>query len=146
RDPQLPLLLGLARAADPDPWRDRFRDPAVWGDRAALTGLAREVDVERQSPMLLTSLARRLRVKGADATELDKQTLLCHPRDFWLHLRTALDVKEPEAQVGLYFVALAIRPNSAVAYSNLSISLWEQGDLRGAVIAAKRALKINPNL
>src|SRR5262249_46476238 len=31
-DPQVALLLGLARAADPDPWRDRFRDPATWSD------------------------------------------------------------------------------------------------------------------
>src|SRR5262245_38300650 len=34
-------LLGLARRADPDPaWGDRFREPKVWDDRAALRRLA----------------------------------------------------------------------------------------------------------
>ena len=144
KDPQLAPLLGLARAADPHPWRDSFRDPAVWGDRAALTRLAREVDVERQSPTILASLGRRLKVTRADATALYKQAVLCHPRDFWLHLSAALDAGEPGVQVGFYLAALAVRPNSAVAYSNLSGCLWSQGDLRGAVTAAKKALEINP--
>jgi len=29
-------LAAVARAADPDPWRDRFRDPAVWADPGLL--------------------------------------------------------------------------------------------------------------
>jgi serine/threonine-protein kinase len=29
-------LLEVARRADPDPWRDRVRDPAAWDDAAAL--------------------------------------------------------------------------------------------------------------
>ena len=36
-------LLRTARLADPDPtWRDRVRDPVVWGDRQALERLAAE--------------------------------------------------------------------------------------------------------
>jgi eukaryotic-like serine/threonine-protein kinase len=144
RDPQLARLLELARAADPDPWRDRFRDPAVWNDRTALTALAGDVDVERQSPTILTSLGWRLQQTGADSTALYKQAILYHPRDFWLHLNAASDAKEPGAQVGLNLAACAIRPNSPMAYSNLSKSLREQGDLRGALTAANRALAINP--
>ena len=34
-------LLGVARRADPDPWRDRVRDPAAWRDGKALAELAR---------------------------------------------------------------------------------------------------------
>ena len=145
QDPQLARLLELARAADPDPWRDRFRDPAVWSDRAALTALAGEVDVERQSPTILASLGWRLHVTGADSTALYKQAILYHPRDFWLHLNAANYAKEPGARVGLNLAACAIRPNSPMAYSNLSKSLREQGDLRGAVTAANRALAIDPN-
>ena len=33
-------LLGLARRAEPDPWRDRVRDPAAWRDGKALAELA----------------------------------------------------------------------------------------------------------
>jgi serine/threonine-protein kinase len=63
-DPQLARLLELARAADPDPWRDRFRDPTVWADREALTRLAKEVDVGRQSPTVLVSLGWSLGAYG----------------------------------------------------------------------------------
>ena len=34
-------VLGVARRADPDPWRDRVRDPAAWRDGKALAELAR---------------------------------------------------------------------------------------------------------
>ena len=34
-------LLAVASRADPDPWRDRVRDPAVWRDGKALAELAR---------------------------------------------------------------------------------------------------------
>jgi hypothetical protein len=67
-DPQVARLLELARAADPDPWRDRFRDPAVWADRAALTKLANEVDVEQQLPTVLSSLCWWLLVNKEDPT------------------------------------------------------------------------------
>src|SRR5262249_33626334 len=36
-------LLTVARLADPDPWRDQVRDPALWKDRQAVWKLAEEV-------------------------------------------------------------------------------------------------------
>jgi serine/threonine-protein kinase len=145
KDPQLPLLLELARAADPDPWRDRFRDPTVWNDRAALTALAAEVNVERQSPTILASLGLRLNETGASPTALYNQAVLCHPRDFWLHLNAAIYAKEPWARIGLNLAACAIRPNNPGAYSNLSVYLLANGDTRGALTAANKAKAIDPN-
>ena len=49
-------LLAVARAADPDPWRNRFRDAAVWNDRTALERLAREAKVSELSPQILIAL------------------------------------------------------------------------------------------
>jgi serine/threonine-protein kinase len=93
--PKVVRLLELARAADPDPWRDRFRDAAVWGDREALAGLAkevlaREVNVRQQLPTVLASLGWLLRERGGDPMALFDRALLHHPRDFWLHLYAAL--------------------------------------------------------
>ena len=65
-DPRVARLLELARAADPDPWRDRFRNPAVWADPEALKRLASEVDAERQSPTVLASLGVLLSLNEAD--------------------------------------------------------------------------------
>jgi serine/threonine-protein kinase len=144
-DPTVARLLELTRAADPDPWRDRFRDPAVWADREALTRLAKEVDVRRQSPTVLISLVWWLRVNGADPTALIELILLDHPRDFWLHLNAAVSAMEPGVKVGLAHAALAIRPASALAYSLLASYLRERGDSPEAVVAAKRAIALDPN-
>jgi serine/threonine-protein kinase len=145
KDPQLPRLLELAREADPDPWRDRFRKPAVWADRDALAKLADEVDVGWQSPTVLVSLGALLRLNGADPSAVFERALLNHPRDFWLHLRTAFHTKAPGVKSGLAHAALAVRPGSAFAYHLLAVGLWERGELPAAVVAAKRAIDINPD-
>ena len=64
-------LTRAAKAADPDDWRDRFRRADRWNDAAHLQALARDVDVERQSPQLLAALAQRFR-----HTRLDPNALL----------------------------------------------------------------------
>src|SRR5262249_20916362 len=92
-DPQLGRLPGLARAADPDCWRGRFRDSAVWSDRDTLAELAREPDIGRQSPTVVACLAWLLwenetdpssGMHEADLMALYERALLGHPRDFWL--------------------------------------------------------------
>ena len=144
KDPQVAIVLGLAQEADPDPWRDRFRDPNVWRNAAALTKLAGEVNVQTQPPTILASLCRRLTKSGQDATALYQQAVSCHPRDFWLCFHAAYDAKDPELGVGLYLAAIAIRPSSARAYNNLSIDLQKQKDWKGGMAAARRAVELSP--
>jgi serine/threonine-protein kinase len=145
KDPQVARLLELTRAADPDPWRDRFRDPAVWADREALTRLANEVDVGAQSPTVLVSLGWRLPAKGQDPKALFERALLDHPRDFWLHLNACLLANEPGVKIALAHAALAIRPRNAPAYGMIAWFLWTRGDYPGALVAAHRAIDIKPN-
>jgi eukaryotic-like serine/threonine-protein kinase len=144
KDPQVARLLELTRAADPDPWRDRFRDPAVWADLEALTRLANELDVGRQSPTVLISLGFWLQVKGRDPTALFARALLDNPRDFWLHMNAAFFAKS-EDKFGLAQAALAIRPRSAIAYVIIAWCLRERGDCPGALVAADRAIEISPD-
>jgi serine/threonine-protein kinase len=142
-DPRLARLLELARAADPDPWRDHLRDPDVWRNGDELTRLASEVDVGRQSPTILVSLGALLRGNEEDPTALFERALLDHPRDFWLHLRAAIYTKVSGIKLGLAHAALAVRPWSALAYTLLARELWELRDWPEAVVAAKRAIDIN---
>jgi tetratricopeptide (TPR) repeat protein len=145
KDPQVARLLELARAADPDPWRNRFRDPDVWADLAALTRLAEDDDVGRQSPAVLVSLAWLLSINGGDPTALFQRALLDHPRDFWLHQQAAISARNPGVKMGLALAAIAIRSRSAVAYCLLAYFLREQGNWSAALVAANRAIEINPN-
>jgi tetratricopeptide (TPR) repeat protein len=145
KDPRLARLLELARAADPDPWRDRLRDPAVWANREALTQLASEVDAKQQSPTALASLGVLLSENEADPTALFERALLGHPRDFWLHLRALQYTPEPKTKCGLAHALLAIRPQSAIAYSYLAFYLQERGDWLEAIIAARQAIGLDAN-
>jgi serine/threonine-protein kinase len=56
-------VLAVLRQADPDPWRDRVRDPATWDNPLALDDLAAHARLVEQSPHLLAVLGARLRAK-----------------------------------------------------------------------------------
>ena len=52
-------LLEVARRADPDPWRDRVREPELWGDKAALeAGLVPDVRIVRRCGAELDEVGR----------------------------------------------------------------------------------------
>jgi serine/threonine-protein kinase len=57
-------ILEIARLADPDPWRDRVRDPTVWEDKLALARWVNSKEVTEQSPQLLAALGGRLKILG----------------------------------------------------------------------------------
>src|SRR5262249_43647557 len=87
--------LTLARRADPDAERNQFRDPAVWQHRQQLTQRARQADVERLSPALLSIVGWRLEALGGPGLELLERGQRRYPGDFWLnfHLAYALQGK-----------------------------------------------------
>jgi serine/threonine-protein kinase len=147
KGPQVARLLELARAADPDPWRDRFRIPAVWADHVALSRLAREVNVGQQSPTVLASFAWCLREvsRSTDTTDVLERALLDRPRDYWFLIQAAVWQTNSEARIGLAHAALAIRPHTTTSYCILAWCLRERGDLQGALVATDRAIAINPN-
>src|SRR5439155_23015879 len=76
-------LLHVARRADPDPWRDRFRHLEIWRQKTDLNNLKTLIDLPRQSPPIIVALARRLQTMGEDPVPLLRSALLAYPRDFW---------------------------------------------------------------
>jgi tetratricopeptide (TPR) repeat protein len=82
---------------------------------------------------------------SADPTAIYQRAVLDHQRDFWLHLHGAMFVRDPGVRAGAALAALAIRPQSGVAYDQLASALSEQGHFPEAVVAANRAIEINPN-
>ena len=63
-------LLAVARKADPDPLRDRFRQPKLWRDGAELTKLVQELGDDELSPQLATALGRALPKTHGEAVTL----------------------------------------------------------------------------
>jgi serine/threonine protein kinase/Tfp pilus assembly protein PilF len=123
-------LLAVARQADPDRWRNHFRDPKVWQDRQALQ-----------------RLARLLRDRGADALSLLAAAQARRPQDFWLNFELGNALygrKQAGEAVGYYRAALALRPNTSAVYNNLGNALHDQGHLYRAIACYHKALTIAP--
>jgi tetratricopeptide (TPR) repeat protein len=137
-------LLEIARRADPDPWRDRFRDLTVWGDVVRLRQLAAEPGVEQQPPQLLLALARRLNVHEWDTVAMLRKAVVEHPRDFWLYFELGNYVKDEGAQAGCYQAALAIRPENALAHNNLGACLFHARQVGAAVAHFRKAVANDP--
>jgi tetratricopeptide (TPR) repeat protein len=141
-------LLRVARLADPDPgWRDRLRNPAIWGDREALQRLAGEAPVAELSPQALTTLARLLFRAEADGEPLLRAAQQRFPGDPLVnnHLGCVLSRKgKPGEAVGFFRSALAVRPESSALYCNLAATLSEAGQLQEALAAYRRTIDLNP--
>jgi serine/threonine-protein kinase len=143
-------LLTLARGADPDPVRDRLRDPALWASHPRLRRLAVREQAGRLPPALLVVLGELVGEAGGDGVGWLAEGQRRHPRDFWLSFTLANALRRKgrlEEALGYYRVALAVRrPDSAVVYNNLGVALAESKDLAGAIASFRRALALDPKL
>jgi tetratricopeptide (TPR) repeat protein/tRNA A-37 threonylcarbamoyl transferase component Bud32 len=142
-------LLALVRQADPDPYRNRFRDPQVWRERRQLAQLAKNADAGRLSPALLTAVGVTLEEMGGPGVELLERGQRRYPSDFWLNFELANALIEKtrgrwQEAVGYYRAALALRPQTPMVYNNLGTALADKGDLAGAIAAFKHALALDP--
>jgi eukaryotic-like serine/threonine-protein kinase len=141
-------LLRVSRHAAPDAaWGDRLRQLKVWRDQEALGRLAAEAPARGLSPQLLNLVGYLLRKDEPLRVRWLRRAQTQHPADFWLafDLASALLVakKYGEAE-GLYRVALAIRPTSTAAWTNLGNALRDQGKLDECAAVYRKATEIDP--
>jgi serine/threonine-protein kinase len=151
--PRRAWLLAVSRRADPDPWRDRFRDPNVWGNRSALEGLA--ADLLRDPALLeklkspsLFALGNVLFSAKADAVPLVTAAQARYPNDYWLNsLLAAVFGREKnwDKALGYFRAALAVRPESAVVHNNLGKALHELKQFDAAAREFREAIRIDPH-
>jgi superkiller protein 3 len=145
-------VLQVARLADPDAWRDRFRDPKVWNDPASLKTLADELlrdqtKLAQQKPQVLVSLGNALISRNVDAVPLLAEAQVRHPDDFWINytLGNGLHVHDQWDEGLVYFrVAVALRPESAAAHDKLGRTLYELKRLDEAIREYNTALTLDP--
>jgi serine/threonine-protein kinase len=148
-------LLEVARAADPDPWRDQLRAALQKDDRQALEALAASVDVRELPPETLTLLGRTLAEfleSPEQAVALLRQAQQQHPGDLWindalgwLYLNFIRPPQYDEA-ARFYTAALAIRPDTAFLAQGVGLALREKGASREAVGAFSKAIELDPRL
>jgi eukaryotic-like serine/threonine-protein kinase len=155
-------ILKVARGADPDAWRDRVRDPAAWGDAAALAELARTAPVAEQPPLLLLALGERLHLASGDGIGLLRRVQEQYPDDFWTNFTLARTFYgawrqgkgDWKAAAAYYQKALDLRPKAVAVHNNLGLVQADVGWLDdnadghlgpGAITILRRALRIDPD-
>src|SRR5262249_47391816 len=86
-------LVEVARAADPDPWRDALRAKVLARDGQAAAEFRRLADdataLDGESAPSLILLARQLNEGAADrerAARVLRRAVSRHPSDFWAHI------------------------------------------------------------
>ena len=144
-------LLEIARAVDPDPWRDRFRKAVLNDDRKTLVELAASAPiatlpvetVDRLSDALLTPDTLK------EAVALLKKGQQLHPQDYWISVNLAnclLDMGPQERDDALryYTAAVALRPEASMSYFNLANALETKGKLDEAVVGYRKAIELSP--
>ena len=106
-------LLAVAREADPNPARNRLRQPELWRDGARLTQIAQEPSGAEVSPQLATALGRAAHQSGGDAIPLLTAVQARYPQDFWINFElgvTLAKARRWDEALGYFRAALAVRP------------------------------------
>jgi serine/threonine-protein kinase len=127
-------LLDVARRADPDPWRDRVRHPAVWRAGKALAELARAAPLAEQPMPLLLALGERLSATGEDGVGFLRRVQEQYPEDFWVTFALALALHgagrhpggNPLPALPYYRKALKIRPQVVAVLNDLGVVLLDR--------------------
>jgi tetratricopeptide (TPR) repeat protein len=144
-------ILQTARLADHDShgWRNQARDPAIWANREALERLAEEAPtIERRVPLFLL-FANRCRMAGMDPSDMLKKIYTTQPNDFWLNLRLgeyAFSRRRFIESARYFQVAVALRPDAAIAHNNLGLALANTAEWRKeALVSLLEAKRLDPN-
>jgi serine/threonine protein kinase/Flp pilus assembly protein TadD len=144
-------LLEIARAADPDPWRDRFRKAVLNNDRQALVGLAVEAPIASLPVETVDRLGDALLGNDTvkDAAAFLKKGQQLHPQDYWINVNLAncllrLGPQHIEDAIHYYTAAVALRPEAALSHANLGNALEAQGKLDEAIACYRKAVELGP--
>jgi eukaryotic-like serine/threonine-protein kinase len=153
----------VARAVDPDVWRNTLRDlygkpaPQSLGILKAQAADAAALASQPSASLLL--LAEMLERAGdrEGSAEVLRAAWRRFPSDYWVNLElghssftsSSLDsghYERPDEAMRFYAAAVAIRPDSTHAFNILAIALEQKGDLDGAITAFQEAARLRPDI
>ena len=143
-------LLAVARITDPNPVRNRLRQPDLWRDGGRLTQIADGPGAAEVTPQLAVALDRAANQSNGNALPLLFAVQARYPRDFWLNFTLAVSLLaagRPDEAVGYDRVALAVRPEISVVHDNLGTTLLHVNRKKyeaEALAQFKEALRLDP--
>ncbi|MBI1853408.1 MAG: protein kinase [Planctomycetes bacterium] len=153
KDPQSATLQRVAQAVDADPLRIRLRAAMQQRDLDELRRLAADASAGELPPATLDRLGDALEQAGDSAAALAtyQAAQLLHPDDFWLNFQLArllAGSNPPRKDEAVRFnqAAIAVRPRSAPAWTNLAANFIGTGRYDEAEPSLRRALSLDPDL
>jgi serine/threonine-protein kinase len=148
-DAYLDWLLKIAREAAPDSsgWRERALTLAAWTKPSDLAELIASAPVTENSIPVLLALGERYERQGGNSVELFTKCQKVRPNDFWANLWLGHVLKahnNPSESLRYYQAAVAIRPDSALAYNYLGLALTNLRRIDDAIETFRAAERLNP--
>jgi len=143
-------LAALARAADPDDWRNRLRtaldQPDAAARRTALQGLAGAASYETLGPVSLDLLGRALSnaADPAVAEAVLRRAQQRHPGDVWINYDLAVALEKlarREEAIRYYTAARSLRPETA---HELAHALQAKGETDEAIGVFEDLRRLRP--
>jgi tetratricopeptide (TPR) repeat protein len=143
-------LLAIARAVDPDPWRNKLRDALERGDVAAVQQLATPETASALPSSTLVLLGETLAQNGhvEQAVVLLRNRQRLQASHFWINHdlgKNLMRLQPPQLEeaIRFYSVALALRPQSPGVHLNLGDALMQKGALDDAIAVFQQAVALN---
>jgi serine/threonine-protein kinase len=143
-------LVAVARAADPDEWRDQVRDALERRDRETLKNLASSNKMSDLPVQTLSIVCRHL--SDERGQPVLRRAQLEHPDDFHISFQLAwsyggtpstLDLDEA---IRFFTAALATRSRNAPAAYFLGEALRRRGTPGEAIALYRKAIALDPDL
>jgi tetratricopeptide (TPR) repeat protein len=139
------------RLADPDTFRDAFRDALSAGDRARVEKLARHPAALEQPPEFVALLGYNREIPEQRRREILGTAVLKRPGN--LDLLMALGNTYPlnklagaDERVRWFQAAVGVAPNNPATHMSLGSALGDRKDFAGAEVECREALRLDPNL
>jgi tetratricopeptide (TPR) repeat protein len=147
------VLLAIAGATDPDPWRNQLRDALDAKSPDVLKNLAAVAPMRELPPSTLVLFGNALGHRGAvaQAVTLLREAQLLSPGDFWINHTLAVwlarGVSPQWDEVLRFFTAAAVlRPQAVWARHNVGYALWHQQRSNEAFAEYREAIRISQDI
>jgi serine/threonine-protein kinase len=137
-------LIAVARAADPDEWRDQVRSALERRDRGALYTLTASSRFSDLPVPLLSTVCRHVENEHTKAAL--RRAQLEHPDNYYINNQLAWNNPAPDEAIRFYTAALVARPRNAMAAYHLGAALSRRGRLDEAIAAFRKAIALDPDL
>jgi serine/threonine protein kinase/cytochrome c-type biogenesis protein CcmH/NrfG len=146
-------LNAIATEADPDPWRNRWRDVLnLDGDaqESALTELASSTTTADWQPQNMRRLAVVFRASGNLVRAIDvlQASHRRHPQSYETNIELGnsfLNSDRPDDAILHFSIAAALRPESIRARLGIGLALRKKLRLNDAIAVFREGLELNPN-